>query len=63
MAVPTPPDLELHLLRDVPLSHIYPYLNVQMLYGKHLGLRGPVARMLAEGDRRARELQAIVEGL
>src|SRR2546422_4073300 len=34
--VPTPPDLEPHVLRDVPLPHIYPYLNLQMLYGKHL---------------------------
>src|SRR5215468_596527 len=42
--VPTPPDLERHVLRDVPLTHVYPYLNLQMLYGKHLGLRGPVSR-------------------
>src|SRR6266478_2319680 len=35
-AVPAPPDLERHVLRDVPLTHIYPYLNLQMLYGKHL---------------------------
>jgi len=25
--------LEPHVLRDVPLAHLYPYLNVQMLYG------------------------------
>src|SRR5262249_49609437 len=36
--VATPPDLERHVLRDVPLTHVYPYLNLQMLYGKHLGL-------------------------
>ena len=42
VAVPAPPDLERHVLRDVPLAHVYPYLNLQMLYGKHLGLRGPV---------------------
>src|SRR5467141_2304287 len=24
-----PPDLEPHLLRDVPLTHVYPYLNLQ----------------------------------
>jgi 5-methyltetrahydrofolate--homocysteine methyltransferase len=60
---PAPPDLERHVLRDVPLAHVYPYLNAQMLYGKHLGLRGPVARLLAEGDPKAREWEAIVEGL
>src|SRR5215471_8462794 len=61
--VPTPPDLDRHVLRDVPLAHIYPYLNVQMLYGKHLGLRGPVARLLEEGDAKALEWQEVVERL
>src|SRR5204863_6527564 len=37
---PTPPDPEPHVLRHVPLAQVYPYLNLQMLYGKHLGLRG-----------------------
>jgi 5-methyltetrahydrofolate--homocysteine methyltransferase len=60
---PRPPDLEPHLLRDVPLAHIYPYLNLQMLYGKHLGLRGLVSRLLAEGDPKAREIHETVEAL
>jgi 5-methyltetrahydrofolate--homocysteine methyltransferase len=60
---PPPPDLERHVLRDVPLSHIYPYLNLQMLYGKHLGLRGIVTRLLEEGDAKARELAAVIEAL
>ncbi|MBI2159281.1 MAG: B12-binding domain-containing protein, partial [Candidatus Rokubacteria bacterium] len=63
VAVPAPPDLERHVLRDVPLAHIYPYLNLQMLYGKHLGLRGIVERLLAAGDPKALELREIVEGL
>jgi 5-methyltetrahydrofolate--homocysteine methyltransferase len=61
--VPRPPDLEPHVLRDVPLAHIYPYVNVQMLYGKHLGLRGAVVRMLEDGDAKALELQETVETL
>ncbi len=61
--VPTPPDLESHLLRDVPLTHIYPYLNLQMLYGKHLGLRGLVERLLASRDPKALELHETVERL
>ena len=51
------------MLRDVPLAHVYPYLNLQMLYGKHLGLRGLVSRLLADGDAKALELQAVVEDL
>ena len=58
-----PPDLEPHVLRDVALPHIYPYLNLQMLYGKHLGLRGLVARLLEEGDAKARELHETMETL
>jgi 5-methyltetrahydrofolate--homocysteine methyltransferase len=60
---PAPPDLERHIVRDVPLAHVYPYLNLQMLYGKHLGLRGPVVRMLEEGDAKARELHEVIEAL
>ena len=63
MAVPEPPDFAPHILRDVPLAHVYPYLNLQMLYGKHLGLRGLVERLLADGDPKARELRELVEGL
>jgi 5-methyltetrahydrofolate--homocysteine methyltransferase len=60
---PVPPDLEPHVLRDVPLTHVYPYLNLQMLYGKHLGLRGVVGRLLTEGDAKAQEIHEIVEAL
>jgi len=63
VSVPPPPDLERHVLRDVPLPHIYPYLNLQMLYGKHLGLRGLVSRLLEDGDPKARELHDVVEAL
>src|SRR5262249_46269651 len=63
VAIPMPPDLDPHVLPDTPLTHVFPYLNVQMLYGKHLGLRGPVARMLEAGDPKARELEHVVEDL
>jgi 5-methyltetrahydrofolate--homocysteine methyltransferase len=61
--VATPPDLEAHVLRDVRLDHIYPYLNLQMLYGKHLGLRGLVSRLFEGDDPRALELREIVRAL
>ena len=50
VTAPAPPDLERHVLRDVPLAHIYPYLNLQMLYGKHLGPAG-ARRAPAGGGR------------
>jgi len=61
--VPAPPDLDLHVLRRVPLAHIYPYLNLQMLLGKHLGVKGSVARLLAEGDPKTLELHGVIERL
>src|SRR5262249_20167549 len=61
--VPAPPDLKLHVLPDVPLGRIYPYLNLQMLLGKHLGVKGSVARLLAEGDGKAREMNELVQAL
>ncbi len=63
VTVPTPPDLDLHVLRNVPLSHIYPYLNLQMLLGKHLGVKGSVGRLLEQGDDKARQILDVVEQL
>jgi 5-methyltetrahydrofolate--homocysteine methyltransferase len=60
---PVPPDLDAHALRHVPLTHVYPYLNLQMLYGKHLGLRGVVTRLLDEGDPKAHELRDVIAAL
>jgi 5-methyltetrahydrofolate--homocysteine methyltransferase len=61
--VPPPPDLELHVLRDVPLTHVFPYLNLQMLLGKHLGVKGSVARLLEQRDPKVLEINQVVEQL
>jgi 5-methyltetrahydrofolate--homocysteine methyltransferase len=61
--VPAPPDLDPHVLRHVPLAHIFPYLNLQMLLGKHLGFKGAVERSIEAGDAKALELAALVEDL
>ncbi len=61
--VPPPPDLVRHLLPSLPLEEVLAHLNRQMLLGKHLGLRGSVARLLAQGDVQAQELAARVDAL
>jgi len=61
--IPRPPDLDPHVLRRVPLAHIYPYLNLQMLLGKHLGVKGSIQRLLAEGDPKTLEIKAVIEEL
>jgi 5-methyltetrahydrofolate--homocysteine methyltransferase len=45
------------------LDEIWTYINPQMLYGKHLGLRGGFARLLDEGDAKAEKLDAMITNL
>ncbi len=58
--IPTPPDMECHIIRDIPLRQVTPFLNRQMLYSKHLGLIGSVKKLLAGGDEKALKLQSTV---
>ncbi|HEU4963954.1 MAG TPA: vitamin B12 dependent-methionine synthase activation domain-containing protein, partial [Bacilli bacterium] len=58
-----PPDCDRHILRDYPLGHLQPYLNLRMLLGKHLGLKGNVEALLASGDEKATELKAVIDEL
>ncbi|GAB2723987.1 methionine synthase [Paenibacillus thermoaerophilus] len=58
-----PPDLERHVLRDYPLDYIYPYVNMQMLLGHHLGLKGKVDKLLEEKDPKAVELKTVIDEL
>ncbi|BCU83060.1 methionine synthase [Polycladomyces abyssicola] len=59
----TPPDFDRHILRNYPLSHLRPYINEQMLLGKHLGLKGNVEQLLANGDEKALRLREEVDRL
>lgn len=56
-----PPDTDRHVLRNYPISHLQPYLNLRMLLGKHLGVRGNVDRLLEEKDQKVTELYRVVE--
>ena len=58
-----PPDFERHILRNYPLKLLAPYLNLQMLLGKHMGYRGNVLKRLEEGDEKALELKAVIDDL
>ncbi|MDD5285069.1 MAG: methionine synthase [Desulfuromonadaceae bacterium] len=61
--IPAAPDYEIHLLRDIPLAQIVPYLNRQMLYTKHMGLNGSVEKLLAAGDAKTLKLHEAVEAM
>src|SRR5690606_9798788 len=56
-----PESLEPSILRNYKLSHIIPYLNWQMLLGKHLGIQGKVSRLLEEGDEKTVALKERID--
>ena len=53
--LPVPPDLDRHVLPDVPLEHLWRFINPVMLYGRHLGVRGPVRLIDTPEESRLRE--------
>jgi 5-methyltetrahydrofolate--homocysteine methyltransferase len=54
--IPPVPYLERRVLETADLEEIWSYLNLQMLFGKHLGFRGRFSDRLAERDPKALEL-------
>ena len=56
---PPPPDLERHVA-TLDLDAVWGELNPQMLYGKHLGLRGSVAKLREQGDEKLARLEATI---
>ena len=55
--IPNPPDLRLHVLKDYDLGSIFPYINPQMLYVRHLGFKGRFTDALEAGDQAALQLR------
>ncbi|HET6466506.1 MAG TPA: methionine synthase [Nitrospiria bacterium] len=59
--LPSPPDFDLHVVDGAPVHEIFGYINPVMLYGKHLGLKGNLEKLLAEKDETAVKLYKTVE--
>ena len=59
---PPPPDLDRHAA-VLDLDQVWKYLNPQMVYGKHLGLKGAVRQLDEQGDPKLRKLQAVIAEL
>ena len=62
LPAPAPPDLDRHVA-TLDLDAVWAEINPQMLYGKHLGLRGSVAKLAAAGDEKYRKLDAVLDEL
>jgi 5-methyltetrahydrofolate--homocysteine methyltransferase len=59
---PPPPDLDRHV-EELDLDEVWRYLNPQMLYGKHLGLKGSVRKLAAAGDPKYKKLETVIDQL
>ncbi|WP_078548182.1 methionine synthase [Litchfieldia alkalitelluris] len=59
----TPQDTKLHVLKQFSLAQIEPYINMQMLIGHHLGLKGKVEQLLEQRDEKAVALKEMIDEL
>ncbi|MEC9281758.1 MAG: methionine synthase [Bdellovibrionota bacterium] len=48
-SVPEPSDYKKHVIKNTPLDLIWKFINPIMLYGRHLGLNGKLAKYIGEG--------------
>jgi 5-methyltetrahydrofolate--homocysteine methyltransferase len=60
--VPTPPDCDRHVAEIDP-DEVWPLMNPQMLYGKHLGVHGAVAKLMEQGDPKVTKLISLIHGI
>ncbi|MGH9760503.1 MAG: vitamin B12 dependent-methionine synthase activation domain-containing protein, partial [Blastocatellia bacterium] len=59
--IPGLPDLDRHIVELTDLDEVWSYINPQMLYGRHLGIKGRFEQLLQAGDRKAVELEKRIE--
>jgi 5-methyltetrahydrofolate--homocysteine methyltransferase len=59
----TPVDTKRHLIKDIDLTQIIPYVNMQMLIGHHLGLKGKIKELVKKQDPKALELVELIQDL
>jgi 5-methyltetrahydrofolate--homocysteine methyltransferase len=59
--IPRAPDLDRHVIEIADLDEVWSYINPQMLYGRHMGLRGKFTELIAAGDRLAGELKETID--
>jgi len=58
---PAPPHWGVRTLRDTPIDHVWRFVNPMMVYGRHLGLKGPIARELEQVELNPQLLSQIRE--
>ncbi|AZB42325.1 methionine synthase [Bacillus sp. FJAT-42376] len=58
-----PADCKRHVVKSISLEHILPYINMQMLLGHHLGVKGKIKELLAKKDEKTLALKQLIEDL
>ncbi len=58
-----PVDTKRHLIKDIDLTQIIPYVNMQMLIGHHLGLKGKIKELIKKKDPKTMELVELIQDL
>ncbi|MBU6145827.1 MAG: methionine synthase [Paenibacillaceae bacterium] len=61
--IKVPRDCQRHVLRSVPVHELWQYVNMRMLLGHHLGLKGNVEALLEQKDPKAMMLLETVQTL
>jgi len=59
--VPQPPDLNEHILTSISVDAALPYINHQMLYGRHLGVKNLKKRLNDLTDEKIKKLKKQVD--
>ncbi|MTH53283.1 methionine synthase [Bacillus mangrovi] len=59
----TPSDCDRHVIKSISLEHIVPYINMQMLLGHHLGVKGKIKELYAKKDEKTMALKELIEEL
>ncbi|KAB2496236.1 methionine synthase [Priestia endophytica] len=58
-----PNDLKKHVIKNYSLAMVEPYINLQMLLGHHLGVKGKISRLLAEKDEKVVGMKEMIDDL
>ncbi|MGD7009151.1 methionine synthase [Metabacillus sp. 84] len=58
-----PADCDRHVVKSISLEHILPYINMQMLLGHHLGVKGKIKELYAKKDEKTLALKQLIEEL
>ncbi|WP_338781016.1 methionine synthase [Metabacillus sp. FJAT-52054] len=58
-----PADCKRHVVKSISLEHILPYINMQMLLGHHLGVKGKIKELIAKKDEKTLALKQLIEDL